>query len=575
MLKIFKQINQSSQRLLPNRWDVIALSFALCLLILLAHAARQMNTPYQLGQVIPISLAPGCLPGYALRTVLRIACALVLSLLFTFTIGTWAAKSKYAGKLLIPLIDILQSVPVLAFLSISIVGFIRLFPNSLLGPECAAIFAIFTAQAWNMALSFYQSLCSVPAELIEAAEMFQLSSWQRFWRIEVPFALPGLLWNTMMSVSASWFSVVASEAISVSGQTIILPGIGSYIAEAIQHANGTAVIYAIMAMLLVILCYDQLLFRPLVKWSERFKAEAAEESSRSWFMDLLQRTYILRHIAIAITLGFDKWVNHAFFKTKPTQLRRINFKVQRRRDLCWNIAITFCVSAVLVILCRFIIHSVSIAELLHVLWLGALTSLRVVGIIILCSLIWVPIGVWIGLHPCSAEIIQPVAQFLAAFPSYLLFPIAVSAIIKWHLNAEVWVTLLMLLGTQWYILFNVIAGALALPKELNQATRNLGVKGWLWWRRFILPGIFPYYVTGAMTAVGGAWNTSIVAEVVHWGDTTIQATGLGAYITESTTLGHFTHLALGVGVMCLIVIFFNYVLWQPLYRLAVSRFQIN
>src|SRR3990167_1603112 len=259
-------------RLYPNSWDICALLFVLVLITSLAFVAKQMATPYELGQTIPISLNPAVLPLYAARTVVRMLIALCFSLLFTLTVATWAAKSRRAEKILIPMIDVLQSVPILGFLSVTVAGFIGLFPGSMLGPECAAIFAIFTSQAWNMALGFYQTVRSVPAEVNEAARMFHLSAWQQFWRIEVPFSMPGLLWNAMASMSAGWFFVVAAEAITVSNQEILLPGIGSFIAVAIQAADMRAIGYAVITMFIVIILYDQLFFRPLVAWSDKFRS---------------------------------------------------------------------------------------------------------------------------------------------------------------------------------------------------------------------------------------------------------------------------------------------------------------
>jgi NitT/TauT family transport system permease protein len=577
MPNIFSQIITSSHsRALPNRWDVIALILVLAILLLLAWAASQMTTPYHLGQAINISLSPHDLPNYALRTAMRIFIALIFSFLFTLTFGTWAAKSKYAGQIIIPAIDILQSIPVLGFLSITVVGFIHLFPNSLLGPECAAIFAIFTAQAWNMALSFYQSMRTLPDDLKEVAEMFHLTPWQRFWRVEVAFAMPGLLWNTMLSVSASWFSVVVSEAITVSGQEIALPGIGSYIALAIKQANVHAVFYAIFTMLLVIIVYDQLMFRPLIKWSDRFNAEQTtnDNITYSWVIDLLQRTYSLRSLGHLLTMAFDKFVNLAWLNHKP-RYRATHAAINKHFIYLWYTALLLIIAVALYFLYRFIVTALPLTEFRHVLFLGLITTLRVMILIIVSSLIWVPIGVWVGMRPRVAAIVQPIAQFLAAFPTYVLFPVVVLTILRYHLNVEIWVTPLMILGTQWYILFNVIAGASALPKELNQAAANFGVRGWLRWKRLILPGIFPFYVTGAMTAMGGAWNTSIVAEIVHWGNTTLRATGLGAYITESTQLGDFPRLALGIGVMCLLVLILNHIIWRPLYALAEARFRLD
>jgi NitT/TauT family transport system permease protein len=566
-------------RLYPNYWDMIALFIVLGVIALLAWDAKQMSVPYQLGQAIPISLKPVYLPGYAMRTVMRMLIAMIFSLLFTFTFATWAAKSRQAGRIIIPVIDILQSVPILGFLSITVVGFIRVFPNSLLGPECAAIFAIFTSQAWNMALGFYQTLRAVPAELKEAAHMFHLSAWQRFWRIDVPFSMPGLLWNMMMSMSAGWFFVVISEAISVSNQQILLPGIGSYIALAIQSADIYAIGYAILTMLIVILIYDQLLFRPLIAWADKFKAEqvAQEQEPHSWVINLLHRTRLLRYIGQRLNRLFDAFVNVALLRSRHrthTEIVR-----QQRHHLwqvwVWNILFFVGLMSALIFLGLFLYRMVPLAEIKQVLVLGLITSLRVFVLIVICSLIWVPIGVWIGLRSQVAEIVQPIAQFLAAFPANLLYPFVVVLIIKFHLNVEIWVTPLMILGAQWYVLFNVVAGASLIPKELLQATDNLGVTRWLRWRRLILPGIFPYYITGAITAVGGAWNASIAAEVVSWGDKKLVATGLGAYITESTASGNFLNLAIGIGMMCVLVLVFNRLIWRPLYVLAETRYQLD
>lgn len=562
----------------PNRWDVLAILFIFGLLAILALTAKQFSKPYHLGQLIPISLSISALPAYAFQTVLRMLIALFFSLLFTFTVGTFAAKNKHAEKILIPIIDILQSVPVLGFLSITVVGFISLFPGSMWGPECASIFAIFTSQVWNIVLSFYQSLRTVPNDLIEASEMFHLSSWQKFWRIEVPFAMPGLLWNVMLSMSASWFFVVASEAITVSNQNIVLPGIGSYIATAITEANIKAVIYAIITMFLVILLYDQLLFRPLVKWADRFKAEqtSSEYTTQTWIVKLFQRTHIFRYTKVIFAAFSDKWVNIPLFNRQNiSESMSHNPRIAMSIITLWYLFLLVCGIGIIWLLYHDIFAAISLAEIKHVLFLGCITAIRVLATVIICTIIWVPIGVWIGLKPRVAEIAQPVAQFLAAFPTYVVFPVVVIMIVRFHLNVEIWTTPLILLGTQWYILFNVIAGAAAIPKDLRQAADNFGVNGWLWWRRLILPGIFPYYITGAITAVGNAWNTTVAAEVVKWGNVTLHATGLGAYITEYAASGNFINLALGIGVMSLFVLILNHILWRPLYTIAKSRYQLD
>lgn len=566
-------------RLYPNYWDIIALLFALGVIAVLAWTAKQMSVPYHLGQVIPISLEPHNLPGYALRTVSRMLLALFVSLLFTLVFGTWAAKSKRAEKIIIPIIDVCQSIPVLGFLSVAIVAFIELFPGSLLGPECAAIFGIFTSQAWNMALGFYQTVRSVPSELHEAADVFHLSIWQRFWRIDVPFSMPGLLWNMMMSMSAGWFFVVASEAVTVANQQIMLPGIGSYIARAIQLADMKAIGYAILTMFIVILIYDQFLFRPLVAWSEKFKAEqiGQERVARSWLVSLLHRTRLLRYFGMRLDDLFNNIVNIAIFRSKPVQRSRPSWFHQHAAVLnsIWNLCFTLVIAGIIFYSGYLLIKNFPLASVAHVFFLGLATTLRVMVLIIVCSLIWVPIGVWIGMRAEIAQIVQPIAQFLAAFPANLLYPLVVILIVKYHLNVEIWVTPLMILGVQWYVLFNVIAGASVLPKDLLQVTDNFGATGWLRWRRLILPGIFPYYITGAITAAGGAWNASIVAEVISWGNTKLAATGLGAYVSECTTHGDFLHMALGIAMMCVLVLFFNRIVWRPLYVLAESRFQLG
>ncbi len=562
-------------RLYLNYWDILALLLVLAVIFLFAWNARQMATPYQLGEAIPISLSPKVLPFYAARTVVRMLFALCISLLFTFIFGTWAAKSRRAEKIIIPMIDVLQSVPILGFLSVAITAFIGLFRGSMLGPECAAIFAIFTSQAWNMALGFYQTVRSVPSEVQEAGRMFHLSSWQRFWRIDVPFSMPSLLWNTMASMSAGWFFVVVSEAITVSDQEILLPGIGSYVAVAIRAADMRAIIYAILTMFIVILAYDQLLFRPLVAWAEKFKAEqqGVDKPLESWVINLFRRTRLVRRFGNGITQLFNAFVNIKLFRQSPERIEKIKaVRDERAINLLWTVFIIVLAVAAIVFLADFIIRNLTVSEVIHVFLLGIVTACRVFVLLAICSLIWVPIGIWIGLRPQVANIAQPVAQILAAFPANFFYPFIVMFIVYHHLSPNIWLTPLMILGAQWYIVFNVIAGASTIPKDLLQVADNLNVVGWLRWARFLLPYVFPYYITGAITAAGGAWNASIVAEVASWGDQTLVATGLGAYITQYTAAGNFAHIALGIGMMCVFVLLINRLIWRPLYAYAVNRF---
>ncbi|MDQ8039150.1 MAG: ABC transporter permease subunit, partial [Rickettsiella sp.] len=517
------------------------------------------------------------LPKYALFTTLRLFSAMVLSLLFTFTIGTLAAKNRRAENIIIPCIDILQSVPVIGLLSITVVGFIALFHGSRLGPEAAAIFAVFTAQVWNITLSFYQSLRSVPEELKEAADMFHLSAWQRFWRVEVPFSIPGLLWNMMLSMSGSWIFLIASESISVSNQTIVLPGVGSYLGLAINHSSVMGVVYTILTMLIVILLYDQLFFRPLLNWSKKFTFEhvSQEYFPRSWVTTLLQRTSILKYCGYFFQKLSKLFINLSFLNHSLSIKRPKKTSLEKIFNSIWYVAIVAITLVAIWLLSKFIFIHISLAEIRHVLFLGGITTLRVIVVTLLCSIVWVPVGVLIGLNNRAAQIVQPIAQFLAAFPTNVLFPIVVILILKYQLNVNIWTTPLMLLGTQWYILFNVVAGASALPEDLRQATANFGVKGWQWWKSFVLPGIFPYWITGTITAVGNCWNTSIIAEVVSWGATTLSASGLGAYIAKYTSSGDFPRVALGMATMSAIVLVMNHLIWRPLYNLAHSHYKLD
>lgn len=574
-----KLITAYKARIYPNYWDVLALFLVLAIITLFAWNARQMTTPYRIGEVIHISLSPSMLPFYAVRTVMRMLIALFFSFLFTFTFGTLAAKSRRAEKIIIPMIDVLQSVPPLGFQSVIIVAFIGLFSGSLLGPECATIFVIFTSQAWNMVFSFYQTVKSTPEELQEAARMFHLSAWQRFWRIEVPFSMPGLLWNSMMSMSAGWFFVVASEAITVSKQEILLPGIGSYIATAIKLADMRAITFAILTMFIVILIYDQILFRPLVAWAEKFKAEkqGSEKIPESWLINLFRRTRLMRIIGKKLARFSDAFVNIKFFRSREhsSQTHPIFLSNEKWMNWFWNILFALIGGYAFFFVASYFYEHIGFSEIKTVFGLGLITALRVFVLILLCSLIWVPIGVYIGLRPRVAQIAQPLAQIFAAFPANLLYPFIVVFIVTYHLNSNIWLTPLMILGAQWYILFNVVAGSSTIPKDLLQVTDNFGVKGFLRWTRLILPGIFPYYITGAITAAGGAWNASIVAEVATWGNTQLAATGLGAYITKYTNEGDFSHIALGIAMMCLLVLIFNRLVWRPLYAYAIQRFSLE
>jgi len=551
----------------PNRWDWVLLPIVLAVFVLLAFAAMQMSRPFVIGEASSISLDPWDLPYYLLRTTLRMFIALAFSLLFSFIFATLAAKSRMAEKIIIPMLDILQSVPILGFQAIAIAPFIALFPGNLLGAECAALFAIFTSQVWNMAFSLYQSIKTVPTELSEAAAVFQLSSWQRFWRLELPFALPSLLWNMMMSMSGGWFFLVAAEAISVAGQDIKLAGIGSFIAVAIEARNLTAIVMAIIAMLIGILLYDQLFFRPLLAWADKFRFEElqSEQAPRSWLLDWIRRSRWMRRL-IAVLLHYPRRAFSWFARRYDgTSIRARQRPLPMLWSRVWDAAVLLVIVAAIYRLVVFVASEVGIHEVIHVFGLGLITLMRVMVLIALASIVWVPIAVWVGLRPKYSQAVQAVAQFLAAFPVNLMFPLVVYVIVDFHLNPNIWLSPLIIFGTQWYLIFNVIAGASTIPYELRLAAENLGLRGWMKWKRFYLPAIFPSYVTGAITASGGSWNASIVAEYVSWGKTHVMAVGLGSYIKQMTDIGDFPRIALGIGVMCVFVSVWNRLFWRRLY----------
>ncbi|WP_175817349.1 ABC transporter permease [Burkholderia diffusa] len=572
--------NASAWRVLPNRWDAVAFPLMIGILAMAIVGFHETMAPIATLQTQKISLDPSNLPEYALRTTLRMLAAMIASLAFTLVYGTLAAKSRRAGMVLIPILDILQSVPVLGYISFTVTFFLALFPGRVLGAELAAIFAIFTSQAWNMTFSFYQSLRTVPRDLSEVSRGFHLTSWQRFWKLEVPFSMPGLIWNMMMSMSGGWFFVVASEAITVGNQTITLPGIGAYLAQAISDKNIGAVGWVIVAMSVVILAYDQFLFRPLVAWADKFRMEntASGDAPQSWLLDMMRRTHLIHQLLVPAG-----WL---LSQAARIPLRVPSFggigargaashRTSRIGDIVWGAFVIVLTAYVAWRVVSFVATGVTMSEVGHVLMLGLITLLRVIVLIAIASVIWVPLGVLIGLRPALAEKIQPLAQFLAAFPANLLFPVFVIVIVHFHLNADIWLSPLIVLGTQWYILFNVIAGAMSYPNDYKEATKNFRIRGWQWWRQAMLPGIFPYYVTGAITASGGAWNASIVSEFVQWGDTKVVAHGLGSYIAQTTAAGDFPKIILGIAVMSLFVTLFNRLLWRPMYAYAESRLRLD
>ncbi|MGW9169964.1 ABC transporter permease [Streptomyces decoyicus] len=564
-------------RLSRMTWvDVVVAAAVLVMLYLVLRVGQGTTVRFSTGQSVKVDTDPSQLPYDAARSLLRMFIALAASTVFTFVYAYAAAKSRRLERILIPALDILQSVPVLGFLTVAVTGFIALFPGSLLGLECASIFAIFTSQAWNMTFGFYHSLTSLPRELDELSRSFRFTRWMRFWKVELPSGMIGLVWNGMMSFGGGWFFLVASEAISVNNRDYALPGVGSYAGAAIADGDLAKVGWAILTMAVMVIGVNFLFWRPLTAWAEKFKNEQSEASEiqRSVVLNFLHRSHwpqLLGKMLRPVGRGLGRAARVFGTDDRPLTVDPIR---KRTGD------ITFAVVAGGLILWgvgdlgHYLYSRTGLGVFGEPLLLGLVTLARVVVLVVAATLIWVPIGVKIGFSPKLTRIAQPIVQVLASFPANFLFPLAVWFFLKTGLSINIGGILLMALGAQWYILFNTIAGAMSIPSDLREAMDDLGVRGWQRWKRLILPGIFPSYVTGGITASGGAWNASIVAEVVTFGGTTLTATGLGAYIAEATAAGDFPHLLAGVAVMSLYVVGLNRLVWRRLYRLADTHYAL-
>jgi NitT/TauT family transport system permease protein len=477
---------------------------------------------------------------------------------------------------LLPVLDILQSVPVLGFLAVTVTAFINLFPGSELGLEAASIFAIFTSMAWNMTFAFYYSLISQPRDLDEAARVLRLTKWERFWRLDVPSGMIPLVWNGMMGFGGAWFFLAASEAISVLNHSYALPGIGSYAQAAINHGNLGEVGMAILVMIVMVIGVNFLFWRPVTAWAERFRVEESEaaEKPRSLVLDVLRRSDIPELLGRPL-----KPVGHLFDQvTRPFGLAEHRLAVSRTKERTGDVFFGGVLAALAAYgafeALTYVHNTTGLGEFGYAFALGAATFARVVVLIAIATVVWVPAGVWIGMNPKVTRYAQPVVQVLASFPANFLFPLATLVFVALHIPIDAGAILLMALGSQWYILFNVIAGASAIPSDLREAMTNLGVSGWLRWKKFILPSIFASYVTGGITAAGGAWNASIVAEVVSYGNHHLTATGLGAYIFQATRVGDFPQVLVGISVMSFYVVLLNRLVWRRMYGLAERRYSL-
>ena len=544
------------------------------------HFGQGMLVAFDPTSVPELDFSTSQIPYYAGRTLLRMWIAFCFSLFFAISLGYLAAKNSTARAVILPALDVLQSVPVLGFLSATVAGFMALFPGSLLGVECAAIFAIFTGQVWNMAFGFYHSMVTIPTDMQEAASTYGLTRWQRFRTVELPASAHSLIWNSMMSFGGGWFFVAQSEAISVMNKDIKLPGLGSYMASAIEKGDNHAALLAVAAMLFLILMSDQLIWRPLLVWADKFKIELTESglTPTSWVYNLLRGTYVFTWLSLNVWQPLADALGQTIQRIKPPAKRgrpdAINWPL-RMTGLAFTAWLGY--EAIIGVFAAIAaLHgALTVPVVGHIFWLGFLTLLRVLAMTVLATLIWTPIGVWIGFNPKAARFAQPLAQIGASFPVNMTFPVVVGLFVATNTSMNWGSILLIAMGTQWYILFNVIAGAMAIPNEMKEVASIYGLRKWQLWRTLILPAIFPFWVTGACTAAGGAWNASIVAEYATWGDTTLKADGLGAYIAEVTKSGDTALIIVSIAVMSLFVVAMNKLVWRRLYGFAERRFRLD
>jgi len=574
----------TAQRPSGSRWSwAFLIDIAVFLFVFAAIYGVYAIGRSWLGPVHPgaqISQNPRILPLYALYSLVRIGVAYALSLVFALAYGYLAASSRRAEIIMVPLLDILQSIPVLSFLPGVMLAMVALFPHSQFGLELGSILLIFTGQVWNIAFSFYSSLKTVPRELHEAAVIYRFSRWQRFAELDLPFSTIGLVWNSMMSVAGGWFFLMACEMFVLGSRDFRLPGLGSFLQTAASDGNTRAILWGIAAMVAVIVLLDQLVWRPIIVWADKFKFEQVESSAaaQTTLLNLIGRASIVIRLYRLLIKPVFNWLALTFAVGARRAAATFSAPKQdrARRWLGSVLAV-----GILIGLGVAVFHAARELSGLHredyteLLESAALTFLRVNTALILGALWTVPVGVYIGSNPRFARIAQPLAQMAASIPATALFPIILLFLLRLPGGLEISAMLLMLLGTQWYILFNVIAGAMAIPTDLKEAAYIFHFSSWDRWRHLILPGIFPYLVTGLVTASGGAWNASIVAEYFHFQGRIVSAPGLGSTISSASDSGRFDVLLASTLIMATIVVLINRLLWRRLYRLASTRFKLE
>ena len=529
---------------------------------------------------VVISLSVRALPLYAFYSVARIVIAYLFSLIFSVSYGYVAAYNPRVEAWMIAVLDILQSIPVLSFLPGVMLAMMALIPGHQLGIEMGSILLIFTGQVWNMAFSFYSSLKSIPREMIEASRIYRFSAWQRFWQLEMPFAAIGLIWNSIVSVAGGWFFLIVCEMFAFKGTSFRLPGLGSYLQTAADAGNLHALLWGLFVLVLIIVATDQLIWRPLIAWSDKFKFEQTESATRvtSPILTLLQRPSALTRLPARVWGSIEEGVYRRLAKSRECRvIQPIDDNTAKGSRLLPILLGAFAALAILWGLSQaiLIVHGVNWADIRLLLLCAGATWLRVNTAIVLAALWTIPVGVAIGSNPRLARYLQPITQVVASVPATALFPVLMLGLIRIGGGLGFGSIALMLMGTQWYILFNVIAGAMAIPSDLKEAAAVYRFTRWQRWTRLILPGIFPYLVTGMITASGGAWNASIVSEYFHIGDQTLQTLGLGAQISAATDDGRTSILLLATVLMATMVVTMNRLVWRRLYRLAETRYKLE
>lgn len=564
-----------------NVWDICAIAIVIWLFVVLKNSMEYMYSPVPLNLGEPVSLNPKNLPEYVLRSVMRIILALIVSVVFSVIYALIAAKNKHLQKAMISLLDIMQSIPILGYISFTITGFIALAPHHMIGFELAVIFTVFTCQVWNITYSLYQSLITVPENIKNAENVFKLNPIQKFLLVEFPYAIPSLVWNIMISVSNSWFFVVASEAIIEGNNSFFLPGIGSYIASAIGQKDLEAIFYAISVMAVVILMYDRFTFRPLVAWAQKFKYDFAgvqSERYTPWNKKLLTESKIIKVALFPFERIYRYLISHKFSENSEEIKSNISHKhtlSERLVRIFWCSIVFITSLYALYKVSIFLYNEIPLYELQYALYLGFITTIRILAVMVITIIIWLPISIYIGFNPNLARISQPLALTFASFPANLIFPLCVFVIQKYSLNPDIWLSVLLIISIQWYLVFNIISGASTFPDNLKDVVRSFDIKGIKLLYKVLMPSILPHFLIGSITAWGSAWNATIIAEFAEWGMTTLEATGIGSYITKASDSGNMSKIILGILVMLFYIEIFNRLFWRPLFNYADKMEQLK